>query len=94
MSWAADNPEAYDELCRKGMVAFLIARIPEFAGDEDDLDWLLSELEENGSALIEKLRDLAQREIDAAMGDHFGGLIDDAKNRAKDGLMEKHEEKK
>ncbi len=86
MSWAAHNPEKYDEICREGMVEFLKKRIPELEGQEDNLDYLLSELKDDigdVSEAYEKLLLAANEEISAAEGDHFAGIADAGADRDK-----------
>ncbi len=72
MSWAAHNPEKYDELCREGMANMLVE-------NPDTITWMLDQLQiialndDGVKELLEDLMDQSRVEIDQAVGNYFAG---------------------
>lgn len=90
MSWAAHNPEKYDEITRRGIlhwVNHLVTKNGFEATDEwrEGYEALIEVLQTEPQArpLYEDLMYLASKDILHAEQDYFGGLIDHA--------MERHE---
>ncbi len=88
MSWAAHNPEKYEEIVRNGVVIFILSRIPELGDLEETLDYLLEEMsfepsDDAGYAIYQQLINLSTKQITTSEADYFGGLVDDAMNRDK-----------
>lgn len=86
MSWAAHNPEKYDEICRQGIVRYLIKHIPELESLKDDLDYLLDQWSWCNSndaeyRLWDRLISIARQEISEAEREYFADLTDAAMNR-------------
>ena len=88
MSWAADSPEAYDEIVRKGITEKLGAMLLAYGFEDFDLDTLRMLVEVLEETQVTKLRniysvlaDLSCHEISDAEADHFGSLVDAAESR-------------
>jgi ribosomal protein L17 len=84
MSWAAHNPEAYDEILKKAVVHKLTKELTANGFTENiDADTVTTIVEsifestENyGTHVRDKLIDWAQREIIEAERDHFARIAD------------------
>ncbi len=72
MSWAAHNPEKYDELCREGMANILVE-------NPDTITWMLDQLQiialndDGVKELLDDLMDQSRVGIDQAIGNYFAG---------------------
>lgn len=88
MSWAAHNPEQYDEFIRKGILHWLDTRIDKY-GFVVPGEWLqgyeaLIEVIQGDpqmSGLYDELVRLSSVEISATEREYFSGLVDQAKDR-------------
>lgn len=86
MSWAAHNPEKYDEICQDGIIDWLIKCINELSDppvdDEDaELLTLVVAVLYQDSRMADALRDAANAEIGQAEADYHGGQIDAVMDR-------------
>ncbi len=78
MSWAAHNPEAYEELERNAAAEWL-GRFIHADDHKNTLEILVEELQEAEPALFRHIMEAgAERLVD--VGDYFGGLVDAAMN--------------
>jgi hypothetical protein len=81
MSWAADNPEAYDEILKAGIVRRLEKDLTDNGFDFDDSNELLSAVVESlaqakDTRVYEALMHWSQAEISDAEADHWASLAD------------------
>ena len=88
MSWAAHNPEKYDEICRKGIAAKVQKAMAAQGYDDADLEELeavaLSIQEDpDGDKAYTALLDWSVAEVSAEEQDYFGNLADQAYERGK-----------
>ena len=87
MSWAAHNPELYDDLIRKGILHW-VDNLMDKAGFEVPGEWRegyealveVLQIEPSVHHIYEELLHLASKDIVHAEQDYFGGLIDHAMN--------------
>lgn len=90
MSWAADNPEKYDEICRRGITARIFQSMLAVGYNAADLDLELlegavlaiQEDPDSGKA-YDGLLDWSIEQINEEEREHFAGLVDDAYERGK-----------
>lgn len=78
MSWAAHNPEAYDEILKQGVVRKLKKEFENT--DRDTLAAIVESVFEStdnyGTQVRDKLIDWSQREIMEAEADHWASIAD------------------
>jgi len=92
MSWAAHNPEKYEEIEREGVTAKLRSALKENGFDEYDADTLTAIVDTlqvcaSGATIYNPWSQLtcwACQEISNAEGDYFGGLADAALDAYRD----------
>ena len=83
MSWAAHNPEAYDEILKAGIAEKISKELAENGFDfEDDCDFLLAIVESLSQAKDTKVYDelvkWSQHEIADAEADYWASIADSA----------------
>lgn len=90
MSWASDNPEKYDEICRRGIAAKIQSALlgQGLELDKIDLDYLESVVlaiqnSPAGGKAYDGLLDWSIEQISEEERDHFASLVDDAHERGK-----------
>ena len=90
MSWAAHNPELYDELCAKGIARKLAASYGLYGGEDDsNVEFtfltLVEALHDEAPAVYDALLTWAEREVGAEVSEYWAGLIDVERVRRKEG---------
>jgi len=90
MSFGSENPELWDEICKRGIISWIRGRL-EKEGLVDDVDDITLEAIVNALYEVPKTRDvllaLSNDEISAAEADHWGSKIDEAVTRHEDHQM-------
>lgn len=84
MSWAAHNPEKYSEMVNEGIARKLLSGVGRYSKvPMEDLVEKLSELESDATGCILHQALLAESadEIHEVQADHFGNLVDQARDR-------------
>lgn len=69
MSWAANNVEAYEEIC----IAGIIAKINPEVTEQSSLEWALGEIAAGCPDAFAELCAWANTEIGSSMADHLVG---------------------
>jgi hypothetical protein len=92
MSWAADDPEGYDALCRKSVARKLMTELDAhgfFRMDPDTLEAVVEVLCYEGGSMTDRNLQFwsplvlwAQRELSDTEADRFASRIDDARERS------------
>lgn len=90
MSWAADNPEKYEEICRRGIAGKIQSALIGLGLEpgEIDLDFLESVVlaiqeDPDGGKAYDGLLDWSMAQISNEEREHFAGLVDDSYERGK-----------
>ena len=85
MSWAAHNPELYDDICKKGICWKLSAAFEEVWGGQPDnpetFDQVIEVLQQEAPKAYDALLTWAHDSVIEAEQDYWGGLVDQAKSR-------------
>ena len=89
MSWAAHNPELYDEICQKAITGKLHSmsdgiNSPDPAIDYDDLFLLVQDLCAEVPEVYDALLTWADKETGVAVGNHFADIGDAERSRRKE----------
>ena len=86
MSWAAHNPEKYEEICAEG-VGMKLEKVYKSVWDKypepDFISNLVEAIQQEAPGVWNALVDLSYNEIGEAEWDYWGGMVDAARERGK-----------